>query len=197
MSFGSKLKALWSACFQKAAPQPAVERALHLSLAKRPLRRILEIGVGDGDRALGLIELAQKRHRNEEIHYIGIDLFEGRAADQPTGLSLKEAHCKLRGSNARVKLIPGDPFSALARSANSLTQIDVVLIAADVDALSLSRAWFYLPRMLAAEALILWADTAVKDDEDMDIMSSEPELREVSRQELSRLIGATGRRRAA
>jgi hypothetical protein len=54
-----------------------------------------------------------------------------------------------------VQLVPGDPYSALARTANSLPDIDLMLVDADQDAESLSQAWFYAPRMLHEESLVL------------------------------------------
>ena len=74
MSLGSRLKALWSACFT----QPTPDRALYSALSQRPLRRVLEIGLGDGSRALQIIKQAKKRRRAAEVHYIGVDLFELR-----------------------------------------------------------------------------------------------------------------------
>lgn len=192
MSFGSRLKALWLTCF----PKPTADRALYRALKDKPLRRILEIGLGNGDRALQLLKLAQRRHAADGVRYFGIDLFEDRL--QPPALpggtsqgtdhrSLRDAYCLLRATGAKVKLIPGDPFGALAKSANGLAKIDVVVISHDVDPVSLSRAWFYVPRMLAGHALVFWAD----DPE------NPAEFREVPRQEVLALAGLDRRRRAA
>ena len=51
-------------------------------------------------------------------------------------------------------MLPGNPFTALARSANALGPMDVILIAADQDAPSLERAWFYVPRLLRASTRV-------------------------------------------
>ena len=53
-----------------------------------------------------------------------------------------------------MQLIPGDPHSALARSANSLQNTDLVIISAGHDEQSLASAWFYLPRMLHAGSAV-------------------------------------------
>ncbi len=71
-----------------------------------------------------------------------------------TGLSLKEAHRSFKTLGVAIQLVPGDPFSALARTANALREIDLVLISADQDAESLDRAWFYLPRVLHATSVV-------------------------------------------
>jgi len=52
-----------------------------------------------------------------EISYTGVDQFEARSDDAPAGISLKQAHCKLVASGARVRLLPGDAFGVLSRHA--------------------------------------------------------------------------------
>jgi hypothetical protein len=94
-----------------------------------------------------LLELALQTTAAEELKYAGLDLFEARA-ESATGISLKQAHKELKPLGIKVQLVPGDAFSALARSANSLTNSDFIIIGHDVDADSLAKAWFYLPRML-------------------------------------------------
>jgi hypothetical protein len=61
---------------------------------------------------------------------------------------LKTAHQQLQLAGVRSQLAPGDPFSALSRLANTLLGTDLLLIGAGVDAQSLERAWFFVPRML-------------------------------------------------
>jgi hypothetical protein len=177
VSLGSRLKALWSACFT----QPTPDRALYSALAQRPLRRILEIGLGDGSRALQIIKQARKRRRGAEVHYIGVDLFELRPRAE-TRLTLKSAYRLLRAAGARVKLVPGDPLSALARTANSINRLDTVIIGTDVDVQSLARAWFYLPRMLATGAVVFWADNPAEPDVYREVPSAEMFQRAAARQ---------------
>ena len=81
-----------------------------------------------------------------------------------------------------MKLIPGDPLSALARTANSINRIDTVIIGHDVDAESLARAWFYLPRMLATGAVVFWADNPAQPDEYREVPSVEMFQRAAARQ---------------
>jgi hypothetical protein len=90
---------------------------------------------------------------HEEIHYTGIDMFEARPAENP-GITLKLAYKLLRRLNAKVRLVPGDPFAALARTANSLTDTDLIVIAADQDPEAMSRAWAFVPRMIHEGSLI-------------------------------------------
>jgi hypothetical protein len=133
--------------------RPAHHRVVYRTLRRARVRSIVEIGVGTGQRAMRLLAVAQRFAPQERLSYAGIDLFEARPAASP-GIALKEAHRQLTATGAQVRLVPGDPFAALARSANALTKTDLLIIAADQDAESLERAWFYVPRMLHESSLV-------------------------------------------
>jgi len=70
-------------------------------------------------------------------------------------MALKEAHRQLKAAEIPAQLIPGDPTSALMRAANSLQNMDLVLISAEHDDASLAVAWFYIPRMLHSRSIVL------------------------------------------
>jgi hypothetical protein len=149
LSAARLLKYLQVTYFSKA---PA-ERDIFRTIRKLQPSRILEIGVGDGQLAKRMIELASQYAAEKPIRYTGIDLFEGRAA-QLRGLPLIVTHRLLVHTGARVQLVPGDPFTVLATRANSLVGIDLLVVRADQDAESMERAWFYVPRMLHANSLV-------------------------------------------
>lgn len=134
--------------------QPAADRPLYQTVAKRPLRSIVEIGVGNAVRAQRLLEMAVKpQHAAEPLRYTGIDLFEAREKKSP-GLTLKEAYAQLKTDHVKLQLLPGDPLSALSRSANSLPGTDVLIISLDQVGESLDQAWRFIPRMLHADSLV-------------------------------------------
>jgi len=133
---------------------PAKNRILYRTIRKRHVRKILEVGFSETTRTLRMINLAHQGALGEPIRYTAIDLFEARGSAKAPGLSLKEAHRLLKGTQAQIQLIPGDPASALARNANALSNIDLLLISADHDDQSLAGAWFYLPRMLHASSTV-------------------------------------------
>ncbi|MCR4415228.1 MAG: hypothetical protein NUV77_22630 [Thermoguttaceae bacterium] len=101
-----------------------------------------------------MIEVAALKVPVGELRYVGVDLFEARTQRDGPGLSLKAAHCLLRPTGARVQLVPGDPLSALARTANLLKPADLVVISAMPDA-AMSAAWFFMPRVLHARSIVL------------------------------------------
>jgi hypothetical protein len=145
------IKALYLTRFSK----PASDRVLYRAVAQQRPQRMLLLGLGSGERAVRLIELAQRYADTDEIAVTGVDLFEGRPSEATTQLSLKDAHRRMRDTGAQVQLVPGDPYSALARCANSLPNIDMLLVDADQDTDSLAQAWFYAPRMLHDATLVL------------------------------------------
>jgi hypothetical protein len=128
--------------------KPKSERAVYRTIRRVRPRSVVEIGIGDVTRSQRIIKLCTRIVGVEQFRYTGIDLFEAREATQP-GITLKLAHKILKPMAAKVQLVPGDPFSALSRTANSLTQTDLIIIRSDQDVESMNRAWFYLPRMLS------------------------------------------------
>ena len=158
---GHWLHYLWLAYLSK----PQGERELFRSIKKNKIRSVVEFGVGDASRAERLIEFARQFVPNGELSYTGIDLFEGRQ-DLEQGVSLKEAHGRLKRLDAKIKLIPGEPFSALARFANSLAGTDLILISRDHGAEAMDQAWMYLPRMLHENTLILTENLTSSGEEE-------------------------------
>lgn len=175
-----RLRSLYLCYFSK----PKGLRPLYRLLRKQRMRRLCELGVGDAQRTLRMLELVPG---TEETLYTGIDLFEARQNGDGAGLSLKQAHTLLSATGAKTRLVPGDPFSALARSANSLARQDLVLISADQDLESLSRAWFYVPRMLHETTVVLREERG----------EDGPVLRTMTHEEIAKLAGGSRPRRVA
>ncbi len=134
--------------------RPAHERAIYRMIRQLRASTIVEIGVQKGLGSQRIIEAALRSSTADEIRYTGIDLFEARPTHSP-GIKLKDAHRLLKQTGVQVQLIPGDPFSALARSANTLSGTDLIVIRGDQESESLQRSWFYVPRMLHDRSVVL------------------------------------------
>jgi len=143
--------------------KPVSEQILVRHVWKHKSCRLLEIGIGSGERAKRLIQLATAASPGSTILYTGIDPFELRTSGG--GMSLKLAHRTLVATGAKVRLLPGEANYALPPMANSLGPHDLVLIAGDQTDESLARAWFYLPRVMAAEALVFRQAAGATGDE--------------------------------
>jgi hypothetical protein len=134
--------------------QPAADRPVYRAIYRNQVHSIVELGVGSGRRTQRMIRLANEIAPDEVIRYAGVDLFEARPQGQPQ-LKLKAAYMEFKRLTASVQLAPGDPFSALARIANSLRGTDLLVIAADQDPEAMARAWSYVPRMLHRDSVVL------------------------------------------
>ena len=109
MQVTSQLRLLYLCQFSK----PAADRLLYRSIRRQGFRKIVELGVGSGQRALRMIEVAQQASAPTDIHYVGIDPFEGRSEPNIPGTSLKEIHQLLRATGVRVQLVPAATQASL------------------------------------------------------------------------------------
>jgi hypothetical protein len=128
--------------------KPQSNRVVYRAMFRSRAKNILELGVGDGQRALRMMEIAKMISLGDEIRYVGMDLFEGRSESDGPGMSFKAAHQCLRVDGVRVQLLPGEPAATLARMANSLGKMDVVVLPAKLDSPDFNRMWLFMPRIL-------------------------------------------------
>lgn len=131
--------------------QPAAERVIYRHVLRRPPARVLEIGLGLLARTERI--LTASAVAATPIQYVGLDRFEGRAAQDPPGVSLKEAHRRLTRLG-RVQLVPGNADTSLARLCNHLGVFDLVVVSADNDERHLERCWFFLQRLTTATSTV-------------------------------------------
>ena len=141
----------WQALAWIHSATPKCDRALHRRVKTTMPQRIVELGVGDLSRATRVIAMAQ-RYRKDTIHYCGIDLFDARSED--ASLKLKDAHIRLSQTGARIRLVPGDLMSAIPRTANMLTNTDLLIVDATHSASELESIRPFIPRMLGPCASI-------------------------------------------
>jgi hypothetical protein len=167
--------------------KPIANRPLYRAIRRQSAKKIVELGIADGARALRLIEVAGRTSSPSDVHYVGMDLFEGRPDFENPGLSLKAAHQLLRGMGARVQLVPGNPTDSLIRLANSLGKVDLLIVPGECDSPSFGRFWSFVPRMLHERSLVF-----------VERVTDEgPTLCVKPRQEIDRLAAAGASRRAA
>lgn len=150
MSAASRLKSAYLAWWSK----PKADRAVYRYIRRHRPRRIVELGLEDGLRARRMISLAMRYCPDEPLQYTGIDPFEMRAAAGER-LSLKAAHRQLCRSGARVRLLPGEPLEVLSMAANTLLATDLLLLGDAWTGTEDHPGWFYVPRMLTADSLVL------------------------------------------
>ena len=123
---------------------PGGDRPVYRAILRHQARSFLELGIGIGQRAVNMIEIAGRFCPPRQLRFTGIDPFEARGAVDGPGVTLKMAHRLLTTTGARIQLVPGPPDVALARCANALGQVDLVVISSRLDPHRLSRAWFFV-----------------------------------------------------
>jgi hypothetical protein len=168
--------------------KPVADRPIYRAIGRLKAKKIVELGIGDGRRALRMIEVARRASASSDVHYVGMDLFEGRTEANGQRLSLKAAHQLLRRAGVPVQLVPGNPADGLMRLANSLGKVDLLIVPAELESSAAARMWFFVPRMLHEWSLVF-----------IEGRSAEGErlLRLKPRHEIDRLAATDLSRRAA
>jgi len=130
--------------------KPASDHLVYREIRRLKARRVVELGIDAGQRAVQMIEVLKEFHEARDLYYTGIDLFEARTDADGPGISLRQAHRLLKSTGARIQLVPGAAGEALSRIANGVSDVDVLVISGRIPPQQLSQAWFFLPRMIHA-----------------------------------------------
>lgn len=89
-------------------------------LRKNKCKRIIEIGVADGENARSMVITAIKNFLPEEVEYYGFDYFSGSRRDR-VRQKLEETRCVFR-------LFKGDTLDILPKAAKTLPKMDLIFI---------------------------------------------------------------------
>lgn len=133
---------------------PKGNRQLFRAIKREQVCRIVEIGIGDLDRAETLIQVAQRFAGDKKVWYTGFDMFEARPTGQ-AAIALKEAYCRLRATDANIRLVPGVPRMSLPSAANAHQNTDMVILGASFGEVDIQGGWHYVPRMLHERSVVL------------------------------------------
>jgi hypothetical protein len=145
----------WQSFWWSYFAQLPEDRLCYRLIQKHKLVSIMEIGMEDAVRSERMLQMALRTAGPRVVNYVGIDLFEAHPKADSEQLTLKAAHQLLTATGARVKLVPGDAYSALSRTANSLKDIELVVIGWDNPPEVLAKCWNLIPRFLAENAIVL------------------------------------------
>lgn len=150
MAAASWLKYAFLAHFSK----PRTQRQLFRLIKVHKICRIVEVGIFSLERTTAMIAVAQRFAGTEPVNYTGLDWFDARDSELPK-LTLKDAHRRLQTTGAAVRLVPGEPARSIASIANSHQHTGLLLLSSQVMDSSLAPAWFYLPRMVDGQSIVL------------------------------------------
>ncbi len=138
--------------------RPKADRKLYRMIKRSRAIRIVEIGIASLSRTQRMLRVAADLQGAAAVRYTGIDSYDDRPAGDPP-LPLKDVYQRLRATGAQIRLVPGSPLAALARTANLLPRTDLLVLSARIDTAALQGAWFYVPRMLHSDSLVVREET--------------------------------------
>ncbi|MFK8111912.1 MAG: hypothetical protein AB8B91_06905 [Rubripirellula sp.] len=120
---------------QPTQPEKAAKRGFklfggpHAALCKQlksvQANTVLEIGVGDGSRAVAVLETLAKA--GQDARYLVIDQFEMAGGE----VTLMEFHQSLRAAGIRPQVFPQDIANGLVRVSHTIGAVDLIVIGAD------------------------------------------------------------------
>jgi hypothetical protein len=113
---------------------------------------LLEISIGDGSRAIAVLETLAKTQEN--IRYAAIDQFEMAGGE----LTLKQFHQTMRAENIRPQVFPEAIERGLIRVARTIGAVDLVVIGAPLDEWHKPSILPLLGRVSHANTVIFYLD---------------------------------------
>ena len=144
---------LQQAVLDRIALRPEGEFVLFEQAANYLPKRILEIGVDDGERASCLLNFCALVIPTNELFYFGMDWFEERTAEQRPGLEYMQAFQMFKNMGVATRLQPGDPGTGFLGVANSLTakKVDWIMISEEIAPRTMRKLWPLFPRIIDDE----------------------------------------------
>lgn len=129
-------------------------RGSHASICRLVKRSgatsVLEIGVGNGERAIAVAQSLLEINPDETVRYAAIDGFEMAGGC----ISLKDFNRTLREQNVHPTLVPMDICSGLARVSSTLGIMDLVLIAEPSEQIDLPAVKLMLRRLTSDKSVV-------------------------------------------
>jgi hypothetical protein len=108
----------------------------------------------------------------------------GRKTDQTPTM---QSSCRLQASGAQVRLVPGEPARSLSVVANAHQHTGLLIFSGAVTDSDLASAWYYVPRMLDANSIVLRERLA----------TAEPAFEPLSTGQIATFVAQSAGRRAA
>jgi len=92
-------------------------------ISKNKCKKIMEIGVADGENARAMVMVAIRSFLPKEVEYYGFDLFGGNDDSR-----MEQVRQKLRETGCKFKLFKGDSVETLPREVETLPKMDLIFI---------------------------------------------------------------------
>jgi len=105
-------------------------------ISKNKCKRIMEIGVANGENAKTMVMVAIRNLSPEEVEYYGFDLFGGDDDSR-----MKQVRQKLKETGCRFKLFKGDSVETLLSVLATLPKMDLIFIDGGHSYATVKRDW--------------------------------------------------------
>jgi predicted O-methyltransferase YrrM len=92
-------------------------------IGKNKCKKIMEIGVADGENATNMVTVAIRNFSPEEVEYYGFDLFSGDG-----DFRMEQVRQKLKDTGCEFKLFKGDSVKTLPEVVKTLPKMDLIFI---------------------------------------------------------------------
>lgn len=102
-------------------------------ISRNECKRIMEIGVADGENAGTMVKVAMQNFSPEEVEYYGFDLFEGNR-DSRVRQKLEQIGCKF-------ELFKGDSVKTLPKMMKTLAKMDLIFVDGDHSYATVKSDW--------------------------------------------------------
>jgi len=111
---------------------------------------VLEIGIGDGKRALSVARSLVEANPDKKVTYAAIDMFE--MGDGP--ITLRDFNQQLREQNVKPTLVPMGVIPGLARVSSTVGMIDLILIAEPTEQIEMTTLSMQLKRLTTSKSAV-------------------------------------------
>lgn len=138
-------------------------------IKKEKPKRIMEIGVWDGEHALQMITLAKEF--SNKVEYFGFDLFEDldketfskEIAKQPPEMDVVKK--KLEKTGCKIYLYKGNTKKTLPDAAKRLSPMDLIIIDGGHSIETIENDWRYSEKLMAGNTSVVFDDYWNRENE--------------------------------
>jgi len=143
---------------------------LYKIIKKNKCRRIMEIGVWNGNHAIKMIEEAKKTWKSEDIEYYGFDLFEDLnekmlkeefSKKPPLLIEVKE---KLKKTGAIINLYKGNTLKTLPEVIHKIPNMDFIFIDGGHSLKTICNDWKYSMQLMHNKTVVIFDDYYNRED---------------------------------
>ena len=120
-------------------------------ILKNKCRRIMEIGVADGENAKSMVIAASKNFPIEEVEYYGFDLFEWNSDSH-----MNRVMTKLKATGCSFKLFKGDSTITLPKVVENLPMMDLIFIDGGHDYPTVISDWENAKKLMKNETAVFF-----------------------------------------